>query len=311
MSAGTRQALGVPAQRGVSATLVARARAFAMLTRPNVSLLVGLTAPPAVLLGARPAGMPHALVTALAGTLLLSAGCSAVNAWHERALDARMARTRRRPLPAGELSAGEALAFGLFLSVSGVAVLAAWGSALAGLLGLITFAWYIGVYTIWSKPRTAHSTVIGAIAGAAAPLLADAAAHGRVGPWGATLSLMVFLWQPPHVWSIALFRRHDYAAAGLPMMPAVVGDRTVRRWMLAWALVLLPVSLLPWWAGVLGPVYAVTALAAGLVFVVAIGRSMRDGHARSDRRVFAASLLHLMLVFGAMLVELACAPRPA
>jgi protoheme IX farnesyltransferase len=282
----------------------ARGRAFVTLTRPSVSLLVVLTAPPAVLLGGsgRPPG--HALLAAMAGTLLLSAGCSAVNAWHERELDARMARTRRRPLPVGQVRPQEALAFGLVVAGSGVLALAVWGSALAALLGVLTFFWYIFVYTTWLKPRSIHSTVVGAVAGAAAPLIADAAAHGAIGPWGWTLFFMIFLWQPPHVWAIALFRKDDYAAAGLPMLPAVAGDAVTRRCMFGWALVLLPVSMLPWFAGVMGPGYGVTALVAGIVFLVAIGRAMRAKCAACDRRAFAASLLYLVLVFGAMLAEL-------
>ncbi len=291
--------------RGMIGRLASRARAFLMLTRPSVSLMVALTAPPAVLLGGASGIAPHALLAALTGTMLLSAGCSAVNAWYERGLDARMARTRRRPLPAGEIAPGEALAFGLLLSAAGILVLGAWGSALAAALGALTFAWYLGIYTLWLKPRSIHSTVVGAVAGAAAPLIADAAAHGRVGPWGWTLFLMIFLWQPPHVWSIALFRAADYTAAGLPMMPAVAGRTAMRRWMFVWALLLLVVSLLPWFAGVLGAFYAAAACGAGILFLAAIAQAMRSDSDAADRRAFAASLFHVMIVFGAMLAELA------
>jgi protoheme IX farnesyltransferase len=267
--------------------------------------MVALTAPPAVLMGHAATAATHGLLAAVAGTLLLSSGCSAVNAWYERDRDALMSRTARRPLPAGDLAAGEALTFGLVTAVLGILVLAAWGSALGALLGALTFAYYLGIYTVWLKPRSAHSTVAGAVAGAAAPLIADAAAHGRIGPWGWTVFAIIFLWQPAHVWAIALFRKNEFAAAGLPMMPAIVGETATRRLMLGWTLPLLPVSLLPWLGGVLGPVYAVTALAVGAMFVATIAQAMRARDARSDRRVFKVSLIYLMAVFGAMLAELA------
>jgi protoheme IX farnesyltransferase len=283
----------------------ARARDYLALTRPRVLGLVLFTAPPALVLGHD--AWPSAAVAlgALAGAALVAAGASAWNAVFERESDARMERTRERPLPAGRLGAAEGAAFAAATSALGLAALAATGGALAAGLGALVLFHYAVVYTLWLKPRTAQSIVIGGAAGAAAPLLADAAADGRVGAWGLALFLLVFLWTPPHFWAIALLRKQDYAAAGLPMLPAVVGDRGTRRRMLAYGCSLLPVSLLPWLGGVLGPVYAAVAGAASVWFVAVLVRTLRRAEPAEDRRAMFASILYLTLVFGAMLGELA------
>ncbi|UCE84578.1 MAG: protoheme IX farnesyltransferase [Deltaproteobacteria bacterium] len=274
------------------------------LARPGVLLLVLLTAPPVFALG-RPA-WPDAVTAfwVLLGTALVAGGASALNAWIERESDARMRRTRGRPLPAGRLSADQALRFGAAVSGLGLCVLLGVGGGLAALVGALTLFHYVVVYTLWLKPRTPQNIVIGGAAGAAAPLIADAALHGSIGIWGLVLFAIVFLWTPPHFWAIALYRQEEYAAAGFPMMPAVVGDRRTRRKMLVYALAVIPLSLLPWWLGELGAVYAATAALLGAWFVVCILRSMRARERREDRRVFFASIAYLWLLFAAMLVEL-------
>jgi protoheme IX farnesyltransferase len=281
-----------------------RVRDYLSLTRPRVLSLVLLTAPPALALGAGHWPHPVTAIGVLAGCALIGAGCGALNAWCERDRDARMERTRDRPLPAGRLAPAQALGFGVLVSTLGLLTLLGVGGWLPMLVGAATLAHYIAVYTVWLKPRSAHNTLVGGAAGAAAPLIADAAVDGRIGPWGLVLFAIVFLWQPPHVWAIALYRKQEYAAAGFRMMPSVVGDRATRRRMLAFALVLVPVTLLPWIGGVLGPVYAATATAGGAYFVASILRSLHAGDHAEDRRVFGASLVYLTLLFAVMLAEL-------
>jgi protoheme IX farnesyltransferase len=208
MSAPTRaRAALAPAQPALAAAL-REVRHYVALTRPRVLSLVLLTAPAAFALG-HPDGWPAAPTVAgvLAGALFVGAGCSALNAWWERDRDARMARTMGRPLPAGDLSARQALAFGVAVSLLGLATLGAVGGALPVAIAGLTIAHYLLVYTLWLKPRSPWSTVVGGASGAAAPLIADAALHGSVGVWGLVLFAIVFLWQPPHVWAIALYRR--------------------------------------------------------------------------------------------------------
>lgn len=274
------------------------------LTRPRILVLVLLTAPPALALGG--AGWPDAATTlgVMVGAVLLGAGCGAVNAWWERDPDARMERTEDRPLPAGRLLPQEALLFGVATLLAGLLVLAATAGRLAVGLGLAAAAHYLIVYTVWLKPRHAFASLIGGATGAAPPLIADAAVDGAVGLWGITLFAIVFLWQPPHVWAIHLYRRHEYASAGFPVLPALLGRPATRRWMLAYALALFPVTLLPWLAGELGPVYAATAVVGALLFCGSILHAMGRDSDDADRTVFLVSIPYLGLLMLVMLLEL-------
>jgi heme o synthase len=272
------------------------------LTRPRVTLVAAITGWPALRLGhASPPAEVLALV--LCGLVLLAAGCSAINAWIERDRDALMARTRNRPLPARRLAPGVALAFGLAASAAGIGALALGGNLLAAAIGTLTWAWYLGPYTSWAKPRTAWSAVIGAFPGAAAPLIAAAAVNGSPGLGGWTLFAIVFFWQAPHVWAIELYRPREYAAAGLPTMPARAGERLTRRLMLAWTIVLVPVTLVPWLTGTLGTLYGIVGLGAGVYYLSAVAAAMRVRCPRGDRAAFLASLLYVIVVFGSMIVE--------
>jgi protoheme IX farnesyltransferase len=215
-----------------------------------------------------------------------------------------MARTQNRPLPAGRLARRDAVIFGIAISVLGEAVLFASGGWLPTAIGGLTLVHYLLIYTIWLKPRTPQNIVIGGAAGAASPLIADAAVDGRLGSWGLVLFLIVFIWTPPHFWAIALYRKREYAAAGFPMLPNALGDRATRRRMLAYAIGLIPISLLPWVGGQLSAVYAVVAVIAGCSFVASIARSMRVQTPQQDRRVFRVSIFYLFAIFAEMLVEL-------
>jgi protoheme IX farnesyltransferase len=264
------------------------------LTRPRVVALVVLTGAPVLRWNGTPWDRGAAV---LAGTCLVAAACSAFNAWIERASDARMTRTANRPLPSGRLDPVAALAWGGALAVAGLTVLAATGGVGAVGIALATLGIYVGLYTAWLKPRSVHHTLVGSVAGATAPLIADAAQHGAPGFVGWVLFAIVFLWQPPHVWAIALFRAGEYAAAGIPMLPAVVGPRRARQHMLAWAVALVPVPLLL--TPRLGWGYGAVVLAAGVWLAGEVAAATRTG---ADRRVFAVSLVYLHVVLGAMLV---------
>jgi len=284
---------------------LARVQDYVALTRPRVLTLVLFTAPPAMVMGHD--GWPSAAVIlgVIFGAALIGAGCGALNASWERDRDRRMARTENRPLPAGRLTLSEAVIFGFAISALGVAVLFAAGGWLPAAIGVLTLAHYLLIYTIWLKPRTPQNIVIGGAAGAASPLIADAAIDGRLGLWGFVLFLIVFVWTPPHFWAIALYRKREYAAAGFPMLPNVLGDRTTRKHMLAYAIVLIPVALIPWIGGELSFIYALTAVIAGGGFIASIARSMRIESPKQDRRVFKVSIFFLFAIFAEMLVELA------
>ncbi len=287
-----------------SSNLLSIAGDFLALTRPRVLMLVLFTAPAAMAMGRDGWPEPAVLIAVALGTVLVGGGCGALNAWIERERDAKMTRTMDRPLPTGRLSPRQALVFGLITSGAGLGLLLAVGGRLSAAIGALTLIHYIFVYTLWLKPRSPQSIVIGGAAGATAPLIADAAVSGTIGPWSLVLFAIIFLWTPPHFWAIALYRKDEYKAAGFPMLPVVVGNAATRKKMLAYACVLWPVTLIPWIGGVLGPVYGLTAFAAGGYCVASIVRSIRIARVEEDRRVFAISIMYLALLFAVMLLEL-------
>jgi protoheme IX farnesyltransferase len=287
-----------------ASNLLSIAGDFLALTRPRILMLVILTAPAAMAMGRDGWPDPAVLIGVIIGTALIGGGCGALNAWIERERDAKMTRTMNRPLPTGRLSPRQALVFGLFTSAVGLGLLLVVGGGLCAAIGALTLLHYIFVYTLWLKPRSPQNIVIGGAAGATAPLIADAAVSGTIGLWSLVLFAIIFLWTPPHFWAIALYRKDEYAAAGFPMMPVVVGDRATRKKMWVYASILWPVTLIPWIGGALGPIYGLTALVTGGCFVASIARSRRIASVREDRRVFAISIAYLALLFAVMILDL-------
>jgi protoheme IX farnesyltransferase len=258
--------------------------------------LVGLVVAP---------GHLHPLLAAVA-ILCIAVGAGAagaINMWYDRDIDAVMRRTAARPLPAGRMSPGEALGFGLVLAAGSVLVMAlAVNWVAAGLLSL-TIAFYVIVYTVWLKRRTPQNIVIGGAAGAFPPLIGWAAVTGDVG-WGAVaLFAIIFFWTPPHFWALSLYRSEEYAAAGVPMLPVVAGPDETRRQMLLYTIVLWPVTVAPWLLDLAGPIYGVGALALSAVFTGLAVQVLRDRTERSARRMFAYSLLYLFLMFSLLLLD--------
>ncbi len=280
-------------------------RDYVDLTKPRILLLVLFTGLPVFGMAA-PQSPPAAVAAAiLAGTALAAAAANAFNCYLERERDARMERTRSRPLPSARVRPSHALVFAFVLTALAIAVLLVFGGALAAALGVASILFYVFVYTVWLKPRTALNAVVGGAAGAAAPLIVDAAVNGRVGPAGWLLFAIVFFWQPPHVWSIALYRKSDYASGGIPMLPEVIGDQPTRWRMLWYTLALVPVTLAPLPLGLLGPRYGAAAVVLGGWFVWHAVRVLRERTDASARQMFRVSLLYLFLLFGAMMVDLA------
>ena len=279
-------------------------RRYLALTKPRILPMVIVTALPVLLLTG---GDPPPLALSLGilfGIVLVAAAANTLNMYVERDRDALMARTRARALPAAELTPRSALLFGLVLSTLGTALLYGVGGSVAAGLGVASILFYVFVYTIWLKPRSVYNAVIGGAAGAAAPLIADAAVNGHVGLPGLLLFAIVFFWQPPHVWAIALYRRDDYAAAGIPMLPAVVGAETTRRRMVVYTVGLVLVTLLPGVFGLLGPLYLAVAGLLGAWFVWACVQLVRERSDAAARGVFRTSLVYLALLYTAMLIDL-------
>jgi protoheme IX farnesyltransferase len=214
-----------------------------------------------------------------------------------------MARTRNRPLPAAAVQPTHALAIGLLLAVSSTVVLWGVGGAFAAGVGVTTILFYVFVYTLWLKPRTPQNIVIGGAAGATAPLIAEAALDGRLTFASWLLFLIIFLWTPPHFWALAIYRKEEYAAAGFPMMPNVVGDVATRRQSVVYTVLLLALTLAPVPLGMLSWGYGAAALAAGAWFLWRVLGSVRADDPKVDYGVFRASISYLFALFGAMLID--------
>ncbi|HXF81609.1 MAG TPA: heme o synthase, partial [bacterium] len=217
--------------------------------------------------------------------------------------DAMMARTRRRPIPSGRIETPYAVAFSALLGVAAFVELAVLVNLASAVLALAALGIYVLVYTVWLKRSTPQNIVIGGAAGAMPPLVGWAAATGRVELPALMLFLIIFLWTPPHFWALALYRREEYAQAGVPMLPVVAGDEATRRQIVLYSLLLVAATfaLLP--LGAMGRVYAVSALALGALFIVLAVRLWRERSARSALRLFGYSMAYLALLFAAMVVD--------
>jgi protoheme IX farnesyltransferase len=273
------------------------------LMKPRVMSLVVFTAFVGLLVAP---GHIHPVIglTALICIAVGAGAAGALNMWYDADIDARMARTSARPIPAGRLLPGEVLAFGLTLAVGSVVVLGLLVNAIAAALLALTIAFYVVVYTMWLKRTTPQNIVIGGAAGALPPMIGWAAATGGFAVEPFVLFLIIFFWTPPHFWALSLYRCEDYARAGIPMLPVVAGDRETRRQILLYTLILAPLGAAPWLLGYAGPAYGVVALAAGAAMLALAlrVRAERSGHTAS-RQLFGFSILYLFLLFAMLLAD--------
>ncbi|MFM5884474.1 MAG: heme o synthase [Novosphingobium sp.] len=281
-------------------------RDFLSLTKPRVMSLVIFTGLCGLL--AAPVGIDPILgFTAILCIAVGAGGSAALNQWWEADLDAKMKRTAQRPLPAGRMDRTVARDFGIGLSVASVLVMGLAVSWLAAAILALSIVYYAVVYTIWLKPRTPQNIVIGGGAGAFPPMIGWIAATGEVSLMPVLLFAIIFFWTPPHFWALALFVETDYAKAGIPMMPVVAGHASTRRQILAYAVLLLPLSLAPFWLHVAGWLYGASALVLSALFLllslrVAVFRgSAADGDMGPEKRLFGYSVFYLFALF-AMLV---------
>ena len=287
----------------LSAGFLHRARAFYALTKPRVVSLIVFTAVIGMFLAAPGAVEPRVLLAGTLGIALVAGAAAAVNCLVEQNVDALMLRTRWRPLPSGELSTAQTLAFAGIVGGLGLALLERFVNPLTMWLTLATFVGYAVVYTVILKPLTPQNIVIGGASGAMPPVLGWAAVTGQVTPEAMLLFLIIFAWTPPHFWALALYRTADYARAGLPMLPVTHGARYTRLQVLLYTLILFGVSLLPFAIRMSGPLYLAAALALGGVFIAYAVRIHLAYSDRLARRMFRYSILYLALLFAALLVD--------
>jgi len=247
----------------------------------------------------------HPILAAVA-VLCIAVGAGAagaINMWYDRDIDAVMSRTRDRPIPAGRMNPDEALSFGVVLSVGSVVLMGLAVNWAAAALLAIANLFYIFVYTMWLKRRTPQNIVIGGAAGAFPPMIGWAAVTGDVSLASIVLFAIIFFWTPPHFWALALFRNPDYAAAGVPMLPVVAGERATKVQMLVYTLLLFPLGLTPYFLGIAGPVYLAGAAVLGGLFILFAVQVLRARDHKPAKQMFGFSILYLFLLFALMVGE--------
>ncbi|MET0238433.1 MAG: heme o synthase [Sphingobium sp.] len=277
------------------------------LTKPRVLTLVvfiglcGLLAAP---------GHIHPVLgfATILGIALGAGGAGALNQWYEADRDLLMKRTANRPLPAGRMRRDTALHFGVGLSVFSVLLTGLASNVLAASILAVSIAFYVFVYTIWLKPRTAQNIVIGGAAGAFPPLIGWAAVTGDIGALPLALFFLVFFWTPPHFWSLSLFVRMDYANAGIPMLPVVAGEVATRRQILFYTAIMGVAAMAPVLLGLTGAIYGVTALIGTTIFAamalqVSLRREDDPTRMKPERRLFKYSMLYLFVLFAAVVAD--------
>jgi heme o synthase len=283
---------------------VSRIGDFVALTKPRVMSLVLFTA----FVGFAVAPGKRDVLTggiALLCIAMGAGGAGALNMWYEAELDAVMTRTARRPIPNDRVSGREALAFGLALVTTSIAGLVMVNAPAAALLAFTVF-FYVVVYTMWLKRRTAQNIVIGGAAGALPPVIGWAAATGHVGIEPLLLFLIILLWTPPHFWALALNRSGEYARAGIPMLPVVAGKKATKRQILVYCVMLAAAALLPWALGFAGALYAAVAgcCSTALLFLaIRLLTSHSGSEAVFARRLFSFSIIYLFLLFAGLLAN--------
>jgi protoheme IX farnesyltransferase len=276
---------------------------FFALTKPRVVSLIVFTAVIGMFL-ASPGMVPlQALVFGTLGIALVAGAAAAINCLVEQKIDAVMARTRARPLPMGQVNSAETLVFAAIVGAVGLAMLHALVNPLTMWLTLATFVGYAIVYTVILKPLTPQNIVIGGASGAMPPVLGWAAVTGGISSDALLLFLIIFAWTPPHFWALALYRKKEYAKAGVPMLPVTHGDRFTRLHVLLYTLILFAVSLLPFSTRMSGFIYLASALTLGGIFLWYAAKVYFRYSDQIARETFRYSIVYLSLLFAALLVD--------
>ncbi|WP_458390041.1 heme o synthase [Sphingomonas sp. F9_3S_D5_B_2] len=289
------------------AALPADWRDLLALTKPRVMSLVVFTG----LCGLLAAPEMPALALGFTAILCIALGagaCGALNQWYEVEIDAKMRRTAKRPLPAGRMERQSALHFGVGVGAFSVLLMGLATNWLAAALLAASILFYVIIYTMWLKPRTAQNIVIGGAAGAFPPLIGWVAVTGQFAVLPVLLFALIFLWTPPHFWALSLFVRSDYAAAGIPMLPVVAGPQNTRRQIFIYSLPMAAAAVAPWPLHLTGPIYGIAAAVLSAVFValavpVLTNRATEPSAMAPEKRLFGYSVLYLFALFGALVAD--------
>ena len=273
------------------------------LCKPKVVYLIVFTAVVGMIL-AVPGWPPiNALIFGTIGIGLAASSAAAINHLLDQRIDKIMARTRNRPLPAGQLGVTQVLVFALILAALSMAVLIAWVNVLTAVLTFFSLIGYAIIYTVWLKRATPQNIVIGGAAGAAPPVLGWTAVTGSIDPHALILFLIIYVWTPPHFWALAIHRRKEYAAADIPMLPVTHGARFTRWHILFYTILLVIVTTLPYLTGMSGLLYlaGVTVLNIGFLWYVLLMMQNKDD--RLPMQTFGYSIIYLMVLFIFLLAD--------
>ena len=302
-SVGDISPLPIRITRSLPGLLLGRAQAYLGLTKPTIQLLVALTGAAALVYEGSLLGRPERFGLALLALALSAGSAKALNQYFERNVDARMERTRTtRPLPQGTISPAEALVFALFLGGAAVLLFGYFFNPFSALLAAATITFYSLFYTLYLKPRTHHSIVIGGIAGGMGPVLSWAATGSPISAAPLLMLLVIFCWTPPHFWALAYCHREDFKRVDYPMLPNVVSRK--RFWQLTWlwgAFTMIASLALGLIGGSIG--YLAAAIILGGLFLWQIGRAGKAGTDEKARGVFIYSMAYLVLLFSALIVD--------
>lgn len=278
-------------------------RDYYEMCKPRVVLLMLLCALVGMFL-ATPAAPPLSVVLiGLIGIALVAGSAAAVNHLADAHIDARMARTRNRPVATGRVSFVQGVVFAAVLGIAGMAILYWWVNPITAWLNLASWVGYGLIYTLYLKRATPQNIVIGGLFGAAPPLFGWTAVTNQIEPGGLLLVLIIFAWTPPHFWALALDRVEDYKNADVPMLPVTHGERYTRLHIFLYTVIMVAVSLLPFTIGMSGWLYLASALALGGVFIYWAVVLMRNVNPRAPIATFRYSILYLMLLFVALLAD--------
>lgn len=290
-------------ENGHQLSLGEQIRAYLELTKMRIVTLLSFTTVTAMVVASR--GLPsfETLIFTLFGGILAAGGSSAINQYIDRDMDAKMARTSRRPIPSGRVPAANALAFGLMLVAWSVLLLGVLVNTMAALMALIGAIYYVVLYTMMLKRNTVVNILIGGGAGAFPVLVGWSAVTGTISHEALLLFAIVFYWTPPHSWALALLVNKDYAAANVPMMPVARGEEATRVQILLYSVQLLLITLLPWMFGVLGWVYLTVAFLLGVGLVVRSTQLLQTGGKALARTTYKYSTAYLAFLFLAMIVD--------
>ncbi len=276
---------------------------FLALCKPRVTLLIVFTAMIGMFLSTPNMVPIDILLAATIGICMASGAAAAFNCLVEQAIDAKMARTRGRPLPTGQVTSKQTFIFATITASIGLTILYVFVNPLTMWLTLATFVGYAVIYTVFLKPATPLNIVIGGLSGAMPPALGWAAVTGTVSPEAWILVLIIFAWTPPHFWALALYRRDEYAKSGLPMLPVTHGEEYTRLQILLYTIILTAVTLMPFAMRMSGFIYLASVLlldAAFMAYAIRLFREYSDTLAKS---MFKFSILYLTLLFAALLVD--------